>query len=77
MRPCGSANTTMSSNCWTLDSRPSVVMVYWKTWPLGTGGWPIWPAATWTFCCEMAATMSSEVRLRTAIFSGSSQTRML
>ena len=39
-------------------------MVYWNTWPLGTGGWPIWPAATWTFCCSMALTTSVAVRLR-------------
>jgi hypothetical protein len=24
--------------------------VYWKSWPLGTGGRPTCPAATWTFC---------------------------
>ena len=24
--------------------------MYWKSWPWGTGGWPICPAATCTFC---------------------------
>ena len=24
--------------------------MYWKSWPVGTGGWPICPAATCTFC---------------------------
>ena len=39
-------------------------MVYWKTCPVGTGGWPIWPAATWMFCCWIAAAMSVAVRFR-------------
>ena len=67
----------MSSNCVTSDRRPSVLMVNWKTWPVGTGGCPIWPAATWVFCCWMASTTSLAERPREAIFSGSSQTRML
>ena len=29
-----------------LGHRPRVFIVYWKSWPLGTGGWPVWPAAT-------------------------------
>ena len=52
-------------------------MVNWNTWPAATGGWPIWPAATWVFCCSMACTTSVAVRLRDAIFCGSSQMRML
>ena len=46
--------TTMSPNCSGSISRPSVLSVYWKAWPVGTGGWPSWPAATCTFCSRRA-----------------------
>ena len=52
-------------------------MVSWNCWPLGTGSWPIWPAATCTFCWAMAATTSAALRFSAASFSGSSQARML
>ena len=42
--------TMMSSNCSTLDSRPSVLTVNWKIWLRGVGGPPICPEATWMFC---------------------------
>ena len=67
----------MSENCSGSVRRPRVLIVSWKTWPVGTGGWPIWPAATWTFCCSMAVATSAAVRLRNDILPGSSQTRML
>ena len=51
--------------------------MYWKTCPFGTGGWPIWPAATWMFCWAMAVETSVAVRFRNDILPGSSQTRML
>ena len=35
-----------------------MLIVSWNSWPLGTGGWPIWPAATWMFCCSIALTTS-------------------
>jgi hypothetical protein len=54
-----------------------VLIVYWKLWPVGTGGWPICPAATCTFCCSMACRTSLAVSLRKDIFGGSSQMRML
>ena len=60
-----------------LSSRPRVLIVNWVCCPLGTGCWPIWPAATWTFCDCTALTTSVEVRLSDAIRSGFSQTRML
>ena len=25
--------------------------MYWKSWPFGAGGAPIWPAATSWLCC--------------------------
>ena len=49
------ALTMMSSNCSGSLSRPRVVTVYWKLWSSGDGGWPIWPAATCTFCSRIAA----------------------
>ena len=47
-------------------SRPRVLMVSWNCWPLGTGCWPICPAATCTFCWAMAVTtsMAAEVERR-------------
>ena len=51
--PGGSASsvlTMMSPNCSGSLSRPRVVTVYWKVCVAGAGGWPTWPAATWTFC---------------------------
>ena len=63
-RPSASVLRMMSSNCSASVSRPSVLIVYWNTCPVGTGGWPIWPAATCTFCCSMAVTTSAAVRLR-------------
>ena len=41
--------TMMSPNCFGSARRPSVLIVNWNCWPAGTGCWPIWPAATWTF----------------------------
>ncbi len=67
----------MSENWSASVRRPRVVIVNWNAWPVETGGWPSWPAATWMFCCSMALTTSEEVRLRNVIFWGSSQTRML
>ena len=64
IRPWSSFLTMMFSNCSGVDSRPSVLSVIWIGWPLATGGWPIWPAATWTFCSCRAATTSAGVRLR-------------
>ncbi len=49
----------MSANCSGSVSRPRVLMVSWNCWPLGTGSWPIWPAATCRFCWAMAATTSA------------------
>src|SRR5262245_38620644 len=40
----------MSATCSASTRRPRVLTVYWKSWPLGTGGWPICPAAICTFC---------------------------
>ena len=62
IRPLASARRIMSRNCSTVERRPWVAMVYWKTWPWGTGGWPIWPAGTWVFCCWTAA-MTSAVEM--------------
>ena len=45
--------------------------------PAGTGGCPMRPAATWTFCSRSAATTSLAVMLRDANLSGSSHIRML
>ena len=55
MRPLAIGLEIMSPNCLASTSRPSVVMVYWNSWPVGTGGWPICPAATWMFCCWIGA----------------------
>ena len=77
IRPWASVLSIMSANWSTSTNRPSVVMVYWKTWPPGTGGWPICPAATWAFCCWIVATTSLAARFSFDIFSGSSQSRML
>ena len=52
-------------------------MVNWKTCTLGTGGWPIWPAATCTFCCSMADTTSLVESWKFDISWGSSQTLIL
>ena len=67
----------MSANWSASTSRPRVLRVYWKSWPLGTGGWPIWPAATCTFCSRKTRITSPTVRFRDCSLSGSSQTRML
>ena len=45
--------------------------------PVGTGGCPICPAATYTFCSRKTLITSDAVRLRDESLSGSSQTRML
>ena len=76
-QPAVGVLTTMSSNCSASARRPSVDIVYWKTCPEGTGGCPIWPAATCTFCCSIDLTTSLVDRSRLAIFCGSSQMRML
>ena len=60
------------SNCSVFSSRPRVVMMYCDTCPLGVGGWPIWPAATWMFCACTAAITSWAFRLYAANFCGSS-----
>ena len=57
-RPVWSVFKIISANWSASISRPRVVIVYWKTCPGGTGGWPICPAATWTFCCWTANTTS-------------------
>ena len=44
----------ISSNCSGSTSRPRVVSGTWISWPAGTGGWPICPVATWTFCLRIA-----------------------
>src|SRR5205814_5422010 len=49
------AFTMMSANWSGSVSRPRVLIVSWNCWPLGAGCWPIWPAATCTFCWAMAA----------------------
>ena len=67
----------MSSNCSGSLSRPSTSIVYWKSWPLGAGGWPTWPAATCTFCSRRASTTSWVVSRRALSFAGSIQIRML
>ena len=66
----------MSRNCSGSFSRPSVVTVNWKSCDVGVGGWPMRPAATWTFCSRIAARTSSVVRFRALSFSGSSQIRI-
>ena len=67
----------MSANCSGSVSRPRVLMVNWNCWPLGTGCWPICPAAICTFCWLMAVTTSMALRFSAAILSASSQTRRL
>ncbi len=67
----------MLSNCSTSVRRPSTLTDSWKLWVSGAGGWPIWPAATWTFCSRMAARTSSVVMPSVFSFWGSSQIRML
>ncbi len=52
-------------------------MVYWNTWPLGVGGWPIWPAATWMFWAVTALITSAALRPLSASFCGSSHSLML
>src|ERR1700692_4339123 len=54
----------MFANCSASISRPRVLMVYWKSWPLGTGGWPICPAATCKFCSRKTRITSPAVRFR-------------
>ena len=71
------ALTMMSANCSGSVSRPRVLMVSWNCWPLGTGCWPIWPAATCRFCWAMAVTTSAAVSPRAASLSGSIQARRL
>ena len=66
---------TMSPNSSTLCRRPTVLTVSWKSASLA-GPWPMTPAATCTFCSRIAATTSPAVRLRSATFCGSSQTRI-
>ena len=50
--------------------------MYWKVCPVGLGGWPICPAATWAFCWVMALTASCGVNPRVVSLSGSSHTRI-
>ncbi len=51
-------------------------MAYSKFRPAGLGGWPIFPAATCTFCSRRAARTSSVVRLRDLSWSGFNQMRI-
>jgi hypothetical protein len=68
--------TTMFANSSGSLSRPCVLIVSWVSCPRGTGGCPIWPAATCTFCCWIDWITSPAVIPRVAISSGSSQTRI-
>jgi hypothetical protein len=80
---CGSAGLTwadltmMAANSSGSVSRPLVLMVSWNCWARSAGGWPIWPAATWTFCWAMAVTTSMAPSPRAASRAGSSQARRL
>jgi hypothetical protein len=67
----------MFANCSASTSRPIVLIGYWNSCPRGTGGWPICPAATCTFCSRITFTTSPADMLRDASLSGSSHTRML
>ena len=69
----------MSSNCFSLVSRPCTLIGSWKGTlaPSGTGGWPMRPAATWMFCSLIARITSLAVICSAASLFGSSQTRML
>ncbi len=67
----------ISSNCSTAVRRPSTLTDSWKLWESGAGGWPIWPAATCTFCSRIAPSTSSVVMPRDFRRWGSSQIRML
>ncbi len=64
------ALTMMSANCSGSTSRPKVLMVNWNCWPLGTGSWPICPAATCRFCWAMADTTSAAVSSKRGQFVG-------
>ena len=58
-------------------SRPWTWIGSWKAEALvAKGGWPIEPAAAWTFWARSAATISVADRLRAAALAGSIQTRM-
>ncbi len=48
----------MSANSSSLASRPWVLTASWKSVPLGDGGAPTVPAATWAFCSRIAAITS-------------------
>jgi len=75
--PASPVWTMISPNCSASTSRPCVLTEYWKASSWSTGGWPICPAATCTFCSRTARAMSPAVRPRAATRSGSSQIRML
>ena len=66
----------IAPNCSGVDRRPWLVMVSSKPEPVGAGGWPSEPAATWMFCSRIAATTSDGASERAAMRSGSSHTRM-
>ena len=77
MRPWASVFRTTSANCSGSVRRPWTCTGSWKAEALvANGGWPIAPAAAWTFCERRAATISVAVRSRAAALAGSIQIRM-
>ena len=74
--PLGLVRTMILSNCgsaaqfaWRQHGKLLLLIA-------GTGGSPIWPAATWMFCAWIAAMTSLAVIPSAVIFTGFSHTRM-
>ena len=66
----------MFSNWLASVKRPSTLIVYWKFWPSGAGGAPIWPGATSWLCCLTTSITSWAVSPTEKSFCGSSQIRI-
>ena len=76
-RPSASVLMTMFENWSGSDSRPCTCTGSWKAAALvAKGGWPMAPAAAWTFWARRAPTMSEPVRPRSAALAGSIQMRI-